>query len=406
MTNARPSIPLAKARRIALAAQGFADPRPSGRIDRRHVRRVFDRIGVIQVDSVNVLARSEELPLFARLGNHPRQILRAMEADGELFEYWAHEASILPIGHEPLFRWKKEQIRAGTYPVWGGVARMRADKPALLQQILAEVDGRGPVAASELSMRVGQVGDHWGWRWDDAKLGIETLFWGGEVAGRRRLAGFEREYDLPERMFPALIVAQPFIHEHDARRELLRVAIRAIGLGSAKDLADYHRQKITSTRPLIHELVETGDLVAVSVPGWSDQLYMDPNARQPRAVAARALLSPFDSLIWERGRTESLFGFHYRIEIYVPQTKRKHGYYVLPFLLGDSLVARVDLKADRHNGALLVQASWGELGIDETYVAAELADELALMANWLQLDRVIVKPKGDLSRALAKAVGR
>ena len=406
MTNARPSVPLAKARRIALAAQGFADPRPSGRIDRRHVRRVFDRIGVIQVDSVNVLARSEELPLFARLGNHPRQILRAMEADGELFEYWAHEASILPIGHEPLFRWKKEQIRAGTYPVWGGVARMRADKPALLQQILDEVDGRGPVAASELSMRVGQVGDHWGWRWDDAKLGIETLFWGGEVAGRRRLAGFEREYDLPERMFPAPIVARPFIYEHDARCELLRIAIRAMGIGSAKDLADYHRQRITSTRPLIHELVEAGDLVAVSVPGWSDQLYMDPNARQPRAVAARALLSPFDSLIWERGRTESLFGFHYRIEIYVPQTKRKHGYYVLPFLLGDSLVARVDLKADRHNGVLLVQASWGELGIDEPYVAAELADELALMATWLQLDRVIVKPKGDLSGALSKAVGR
>ena len=405
MTNARPKIPIEKARRIALAAQGFADPRPSGRVDRRHVRKVLDRIGIIQVDSVNVLARSEELPLFARLGHHPRHILRAMEADGELFEYWAHEASILPIAHEPLFRWKKEQIRNGTYPAWGGIVRMRANKPELLQQILDEVGGRGPVAASELSMRVGQVGDHWGWRWDDAKLGIETLFWGGEVAGRRRAAGFEREYDLPERMFPAHIVAQPLLNEHDARCELLRIAIRAMGIGSAKDLADYHRQKITTTRPLIDELVENGEIVAVSVPGWSESLYMDPQARQPRSVAARALLSPFDSLVWERDRTEKLFGFHYRIEIYVPQEKRKHGYYVLPFLLGDTLQARVDLKADRHNSALLVQASWGELGIDETYVSSELAEELTLMASWLGLDRVVVKPKGDLSRSLAKALG-
>jgi uncharacterized protein len=184
----------------------------------------------------------------------------------------------------------------------------------------------------------------------------------------------------------------------------LRIAIRAMGIGSAKDLADYHRQKITTTRPLVQEMVDTGELLSVSVPGWSDQLYMDPNARQPRDVAARALLSPFDSLVWERDRTEKLFGFHYRIEIYVPQEKRKHGYYVLPFLLGDSLQARVDLKADRHNSALLVQASWGELGIDESYVAAELAEELALMAEWLELEQVVVKPKGDLARALSKAV--
>lgn len=398
------NIPLPRARRITLAAQGFADPRPTGRVDRRHVRKVFDRIGLIQVDSVNVLTRSEELPLFARLGNHPRNILRSMEADGELFEYWAHEASILPVAHEPLFRWKKEQVRDGTYPVWGGIARMRQGKPELLAQILSEVGGRGPIAASELSMRVGQVGDHWGWRWDDAKIGIETLFWGGEVAGRRRMQGFEREYDLPERLFPASVIAQPFVDERNARFELLRIASRAMGIGSAKDLADYHRQKITTTRPLIDELVESGDLLAVSVPGWSDRLYMDPNARQPRRVSARALLSPFDSLIWERDRTEKLFGFHYRIEIYVPQEKRKHGYYVLPFLLGEDLVARVDLKADRHNGELLVQASWGELGIDEKNVSAELAQELSTMAAWLELERVVVKPKGDLSRSLTKAV--
>ena len=397
-------IPLPVARRVALAAQGFAEARPSGRVDRRHVRKVFDRIGLIQVDSVNVLTRSEELPLFARLGNHPRNILRAMENDGELFEYWAHEASILPVAHEPLFRWKKEQVRAGTYPVWGGIAGMRVKQPELLATILEEVGSRGPLAASELSMRVGQVGDHWGWRWDDAKLGIETLFWGGEVAGRRRVQGFEREYDLPERMFPKAIVEQPSIAERDARFELLRIAARALGIGSAKELADYHRQKIPTTRPLIDELVERGDLLAVSVPGWNDSLFMDPNARQPRRVSARALLSPFDSLIWERDRTEKLFGFRYRIEIYVPKEKRKHGYYVLPFLLGEELVARVDLKADRHNGELLVQSAWGELGIDELHVSAELADELRLMADWLQLESVTVKPSGDLARSLAAAV--
>ena len=406
MSPTLPQIPIDRARRIALAAQGFADPRPSGRVDRRHVRKVFDRIGVIQVDSVNVLTRSEELPLFARLGPHPRQILRSMEADGELFEYWAHEASILPVAHEPLFRWKKEQVRAGTYPIWGGLARMRAEKPAFLAQVLEEVGARGPLAASELSMRVGQVGDHWGWRWDEAKLGIETLFWGGELAGRRRHQAFEREYDLPERVFPASVLSQPLIGEHDARCELLRIAAGAVGIGSAKDLADYHRQKLTSTRPLIDELVALGDLVAVSVPGWGEKLYMDPAARQPRRVAARALLSPFDSLVWERDRTEKLFDFRYRIEIYVPREKRKHGYYVLPFLLGDSLVARVDLKADRQNGALLVQASWGEPGVDERNVSGELAEELALMAGWLELDRVVVKPKGDLSGALGRAVGQ
>jgi uncharacterized protein len=393
---------LAEARRIALAAQGFGDPRPTGKIDRRHIRKVFDRIGVLQVDSVNVLARSEELPIFARLGPHPRNLVREMEADGELFEYWAHEASLLPISHEPLFRWKKEQVRAGTYKVWSGMAKMRTEKPEFLARVLQEVTDRGPIAASELSMRVGQVGDHWGWRWDDAKAGIETLFWGGELAGRRR-PNFEREYEVPSQRFPAHILELPAPNSHDARLELLRIASRCLGIGSARELADYHRLNIPTTRPLIDELVDLGELVEVAVDGWSDKLFMNPAAKVPRRIEARALLSPFDSLIWERTRTEQLFGMRYRIEIYVPRPKRVHGYYVLPFLLGDELVARVDLKADRHAGQLLVQAAWGELGIDETHVAGELAEELAIMAGWLGLSEVVVKPKGDLNRALAKA---
>ncbi len=396
-------LSLGEARRIALVAQGFGEPRPTGKIDRRHIRKVFERVGVLQVDSVNVLARSEELPIFARLGAHPRNLVRDMEADGELFEYWAHEASLLPIAHEPLFRWKKEQVRTGTYKTWPGMAKMRTEKPEFLARVLQEVTDRGPIAASELSMRVGQVGDHWGWRWDDAKSGIEALFWGGELAGRRR-PNFEREYEVPSQRFPAHILELPAPDAHEARLELLRIASRSIGIGSARELADYHRLNVPAARPLVDELVARGELVEVAVDGWGDRLLMHPEAKVPRRVEARALISPFDSLIWERARTERLFGMRYRIEIYVPQPKRVHGYYVLPFLLGDELVARVDLKADRHAGELLVQAAWGELGIDETHVASELAQELALMASWLGLDAVVVKPKGDLYRALTKAV--
>ena len=400
------TVSLPQARRIALAAQGFADPRPTGRVDRRHIRKLFDRIGLLQIDSVNVVVRSEELPIFARLGAHSRDLVRQMEADGELFEGWAHEASLLPVAHEPLFRWKKENIRNGTEEgVWGGIRRMRAEKPDFLALVLAEISARGPIAPSELSMRVGRTGDGWGWRWDEAKLAVETLFWGGEVAARRRVkSGFEREYDIPARMFPAAVLAQPTPTADEARKRLLRIAARAHGIGTAKDLADYHRQNIPKARPLVEELADAGELIRVAVPGWTDRAFLDPNARQPRRITARALLSPFDSLIWERTRTEQLFGFRYRIEIYVPQPKRVHGYYVLPFLLGESLVARVDLKADRKDSVLLVQAAWGEIGIDERHVAAELAEELALMADWLGLGRVEVRSRGDLHGPLGKAV--
>jgi uncharacterized protein len=400
-TSSTQKFSLAQARRIALAAQGFANPKPAGRIDRRHVRKVLNQIAVLQVDSVNVLTRSEELPIFARLGPHPRNIVRDMEADGELFEYWAHEASLLLVQHEPLFRWKKEQVRSGDYKVWANMAKLRAERPEFLQLVLKEIVERGPLAASELSMRIGQVGEHWGWRWDDAKTAVEALFWGGEVAGRRR-TNFEREYSVPEQRFPSHILERNH-HSHDeARLELLRIASRCIGIGTARDLADYHRLNIPLARPLIAQLVASGELLEVEVEGWRDPAFLSPHAKTPRRVDARALLSPFDSLIWERSRTERLFGMRYRIEIYVPQPKRVHGYYVLPFLLGEELVARVDLKADRHAGELLVQASWGEPNIDVARVCAELAKELTAMAQWLALDRVVVKSKGDLYRPLAK----
>lgn len=384
----------AQARRMALAAQGFGEPRPSGRVDRRHVRKVFDRIGVIQIDSVNVLVRSQELPLFARLGPHARDVLPKMVADGELFEYWAHEASLLPVETHRLFRWKM----ASSEGMWGGLARLAREQPELLADLLTEVEARGPIAASDIKGRSGKSGPWWGW--DHTKQGMEVLFFTGLVSARRR-ANFEREYDLVHRMLPEMVVTSPTPSEHEARKELLVRAARSLGVGTARDLADYYRLNIPASRPLLGELVEEGRLQPAVVEGWKDSAFVHPEATVPRWIRARALLSPFDSLIWERSRTERLFGFRYRLEIYVPAPKRVHGYYVLPFLLGDRLVARVDLKADRHEGVLRVRGAFGEDPLPSPEVAEELAAELSLLAGWLGLDRVEVEANGDLASALA-----
>ena len=399
------SLSLAQARRIALAAQGFADPRPSGRVDRRHIRKVLDRIGLLQIDSVNVLVRSEELPVFARLGAHDRSLVRRMDEEGELFESWAHEASLLPSSLEPLFRHRKARaLEGGDSKVWGGLRNLHLERTELVESVFAEIAARGPVPPSALDGNRGRKRDHWGWNWDEAKLGVENLFWTGRIHARRRSPGFEREYDLPERCLPMHVITAPTPTERDARLELLRLAARAHGIGTLKCFADYFRQSPKDARPLIDELVETGELIPTSVDGWAATTYLWHEARMPRRVSARALLSPFDPVVWERTRAEQLFGFRYRIEIYVPKEKRIHGYYVLPFLLGDELVARVDLKSDRAGGVLLVQSAWSEPGINEREVAAELAEELGLMAEWLGLDRVEVRPVGDLADALARSV--
>lgn len=395
------------ARRMALAAQGFAEPRPKGRVDRRHVRKVLDRIALIQIDSVNVLVRSQELPLFARLGPHPRDLLPRLCADGELFEYWAHEASLLPIDLLPWFRWKMDS-RAG---MWGGLARLRRERPDVIDAVLAEVDAHGPLAAGDIRQRAASDGagrrtvtssGPW-WSWDHTKQALEVLFFSGHVSARRRTT-FEREYDLLHRMLPAAHVEAPALSEIDARKEMLVRGARSLGVGTAADLADYFRLNVVKSRSLLAELVEEGRLLPAAVEGWKGPVYAHPEARVPRWVRARALLSPFDSLVWARDRTERLFDFRYRLEIYVPAPKRVHGYYVLPFLLGDRLVARVDLKADRAGGALLVRAAHGEDPVPSPEVAEELAAELELMAGWLGLDRVVVEPRGDLAPALASAV--
>jgi uncharacterized protein YcaQ len=387
----------AEARRVALAAQGFTDRRPTGRVDRRHLRRVLDRMGLIQIDSVNVLVRSQELPLFARLGPHPRTLIDDATRAGELFEYWVHEASHVPVALYPLLRWQMDADHR-----WKGVNALRERRPELLDHVIDRIRDEGPLVAADLSQRVGPKGS-W-WDWDDGKVALEYLFHTGRLAARRRPRDFARVYDLIERVLPADVLSQPVPPEPDARKELLVRAARHHGVATFEDLTDYHRQRNPPCRPLVAELVEEGRLVPVTVAGWGKPAYLHPDAVVPRQVSTRALLSPFDPVVWNRDRALRLFGFHYRIEIYVPAAKRRHGYYVLPFLLGDELVARVDLKADRAAGRLLVQSAFGEPGIDAAHVAAELAAELASMASWLGLDDVAVMPRGDLAAPLAAAV--
>ena len=385
-----------EARRIALAAQGFAEPRPRGPVTRRHLGTVIDRIGLIQIDSVNVLARSQELALFARLGPHPRTLIPDATSKGDLFEYWVHEASHVSMEHYHLHRWRMEHEHR-----WQSVQRLSERKPGFLDEVYARVETAGPVVSGEFNSRVGPKGS-W-WDWDDAKTALEHMFWTGKLTARRRPSDFARLYDLPERWIPAEALNRPVLPENEARKELLVLAAKHHGVATMNDLTDYHRQKNPPCKPLLAELVEEGRLIPVTVEGWAKPAYLHPEARRPRRVSARALLSPFDSLVFNRDRTERVFGFHYRIEIYVPPPKRIYGYYVLPFLLGDELVGRFDLKADRATGRLLVQGAYAEPGVPDGLIVPEVAEELRSMATWLGLESIAVMPRGDLAPALARA---
>jgi uncharacterized protein YcaQ len=400
------SLSAAQARRIALAAQGLADPRPTGRVDARHIRRVLDKIAILQIDSVNVFSRAHYLPIFARLGPYPREVLDRMTAyvarprGRELFEYWAHAASLVPVAYQPLLRWR--MARADAEP-WPAIRRIGTENPQLLEDVLELLAEQGPITAGDTGIprpapRPGHM-----WNWHDGKIALEYLFYAGRVSTAKRV-NFERYYDLTERVLPPDILEQPTPEPADAWRELVRISARALGVATIADLSDYFRISRAATKTAVAELVESGELLPVDVVGWGLPAYLWHAARRPRRVAARALLSPFDSLVWFRERTERLFGFWYRIEIYTPEPKRQYGYYVLPFLLGDTLVGRVDLKADRQAGVLRVQSAWVELGHDPAYVAAELAAELAITASWLELDDIEVMPRGDLAKELAAAL--
>jgi uncharacterized protein len=390
-------LPAGLARRIALAAQGFAEPRPESAVGTRQLRRATERLGVVQIDSVNVLSRSHYLPYFSRLGSYPRAALDDLTARRHaVFEYWAHEASFLPVRLQPFLRWRMAEAEQHA---WGNMVRLQRERPGYVAEVFERVRADGPLKASELlepkPHRSGTM-----WNWHAGKVALEWLFFTGALTARSRTGGFERVYDLTERVLPREIVEASTPDRADAVRELVRTASRALGVATERDLRDYFRLPVTAARDAIADLADADELAPAEVAGWGAPAWLDPEARRPRWIRARALLSPFDSLVWERPRVERIFGFRYRLEIYTPAAKRVHGYYVLPFLLGDQLVARVDLKADRQGGVLRVQAAHGEEGIDRPVVAAALADELRLLADWLELDDVDVLDRGDLAGPL------
>lgn len=390
-------LSIRQARRMALAAQGFTDPRPKGRVDARHFRRVFDRIGVLQLDSVNVVSRSHYLPMFARLGPYDRERLdRYTTASGEIFEYWAHMASLVPVARYRLFRWRMAGVKPGQRS-----GALMAEHPGYIDAVHDEIAARGPMTVSGLSDPGARTGPWWGYGM--GKTALEWLFATGRISGYRT-KNFTRVYDLTERVIAPKALNAPALSREDAYKELLLLAARHHGVGTARDLSDYYRLNISQARPILDQLTRSGLLDRAEVEGWDQTAYVHPEARTPRTVAAAALLSPFDPVVWERERAERLFGFRYRIEIYVPEPKRVHGYYVLPFLLDDELVARVDLKAHRAEGRLEVRAAHIEDGHDRRRVSRRLAPEIAALAKWLGQSTVSVARRGELASELARAI--
>jgi hypothetical protein len=390
-----------EARRIALAAQGFAEARPSGRVDARHLRRVLKRINLVQLDSVNVVVRSHYMPFFSRLGAYPRELVDDLAFKRrELFEYWGHAASLLPVDHYPLLRHRMEAAWP-RFQAWA--EQVAPDRPGYVEAVLEEVRTNGPLSVSDLEDPGQRTGPWWGY--GPGKVALEWHFRTGALTTRER-RGFTRVYDVMERVLPRKVQELPVPSTHEAHRELLMRSARAHGVGTAKDLADYYRIKVPEARPRLAELVEAGQLEPVRVAGWSQPAFLHPEAKLPRKVAGRALLTPFDSLVWERERTERLFGFDYKIEIYVPEPQRKYGYYVMPFLLDGELVGRVDLKSDRDASVLRVRAAHAEPGVNEGRVASELAGELREMAGWLGLEGVSAERRGNLAGELRRAAGR
>ena len=381
------TLSIADARALALAAQGFDTPRPANKATQRHVNSLISRLGVIQIDSVNVLVRSQELPLFSRLGNHDRNSIPKATESQKIFEYWGHEAAHLPVEIHPLFRWKMEAARLGKARHWG-LTSFYDDNKAFVKRMLKHVEKNGPTTSRELSTRTEKRGADkktW-WDWDESKTALEYLFLTGQLMSRGRGTDFARIYDTPERVLPQRIIDAPTASEHDARKQLLVRSAIAQGVATATDLADYYRQKPAAVKPLITELLEEGELREVAVDGWTERAFVHRSAKLPKQLHATALLSPFDSLVWCRPRNERLFDFHYRIEIYTPKEKRKFGYYVLPFMMNGQMVGRVDLKADRANSKLLVHSVHTEKRIKRSTINDSLNNELRAMAAWLQLN--------------------
>ncbi len=372
----------AQARRVALRAQGFGSP-PPAQVDGRAIARIFDRVGLIQIDSVNVIVRSHYFPIFSRLGAYDTGLLERLvwqKRGRTLFEYWGHEASLIPLTSHALFRWRMARAARGA-GTWGRVAAIARDKPAFVAAILREVEQRGPLASGDIAEHRSTGGGWWGW--SDVKTALEYLFWAGAITTAKR-RNFERLYDLPERVFPAAVLAQPTPDEATAQRELLRLAAAALGVATRADLRDYFRLGVEANER-IDELVEHGDLQPIAVEGWKQTAHIAPGTVIPRRIDACTLLSPFDSLVWERNRDRRIFNFDYRIEIYTPAQRRVHGYYVLPFLHGDRLAARVDAKARRADGVLDVLAIHYEDARPAIGVRDGLRTALDALRAWLGL---------------------
>lgn len=395
------TLSASEARRIALYAQGFRGQLRESKANWAKISRTVDELQLLQIDSVNVLVRSHYLPLFARLGNYDMAALDKRSFDNRhryFFECWAHEASLVPLTLHPIMRWRmvRAQSGNGTYRHMNQFGR---DEKAYLKTVLAFIQGHGPVRASEIPESGKSAGGWWGW--SKGKLALETLFDQGHLTTATR-QGFERIYDVPERVIPASIHNLPTPTEADALQELINRSATALGIGTEKDLIDYFRLPAREARLAIAACLEAGQLKAVDVEGWSRKAYLSASAALPRKAGGRALLTPFDPLVWNRDRAERMFDFHYRIELYTPQHKRKFGYYVLPFLNGEKLAGRVCLKADRATSTLLVNTSHVEAACDVDETGESLAAELQLMARWLGLDHIKAAKKGNLASSLKR----
>lgn len=402
MGAAKDSLSIGEARRAALEAQQFSGGGSAPR-SARALAEMVRRLGVVQIDSVNVLVRSHYLPVFSRRGSYKTALLeRAAYDDRLLFEYWGHEASFLPIESYPLFRWRMDDARNGI-GTWGGLKRYATTHQELVKGVLDQLHERGPLGASELIDGGKSKGAWWGW--SQGKQIMEWLFWSGAVTTAKR-RNFERVYDLTQRVLPESIQKLRVPPRDEAQRELMLIGARAMGVATARDLRDYFRLPAKDAAARLTELVEEGKLRPVSVEGWKQQGYLHHEAKIPRATKVAdlaALLSPFDSLIWERQRTERLFDFHFRLEIYTPLHKRLHGYYVLPLLLGERIVGRVDLKSERRSGVLQVKGGSVEAGVSVKTVVPTLARELSKLAAWLGLERyTVASRRGELMRELRK----
>jgi uncharacterized protein YcaQ len=397
------TLSLDQARRIALAAQGLDKGRPTGPVTSRAVGRTFARLQLVQIDSVNVLARSHLLPFYSRLGNYDRAILERMSGTHprRMVEYWAHEASYIRPEHFPDLRLWQRRSWVGAHSMDPGL------RATISARILETLAAARPMTAAQIADRIGHVEEkqnvNWGWNWSAVKRVLEHLFEEGLVSAASRTDQFERRYTLTAKVLPGIPPAgKGNLDPAAALHRLIDAAAQAHGIGTVRCFADYFRTPLKAAAASVEHLVDSGRLQRVTVAGWNREVFLHTDARLPRRAAGRALLSPFDSLVFERRRLEELFGFHYRIEIYTPEHKRRYGYYVLPFLLRDRIVARVDLKADRAGGKLLARSAYAEPGAPPD-TAVELAAELRLMAEWLGLPDLEVCPRGDLAPDLARA---